>query len=98
MHSVVLNYHFQQLNTAVSQDMRFKLYIDNIIIDSTTKQTVVSYYRKAQSIISTANMNLHSWLSNSVEPKTIAAPDNVNDDSQSMNVVGLRWNPTTDEL
>ena len=75
--------------------MKSILYIDNII---TGGITVVSYYREACSIMSYANMNLHSWSSNSVELKTIAAQDNVNDNSQSVNILGLRWNPTTDEL
>ena len=68
------------------------------MVYSTTKQTVVTYYREAQSIISSTNMNLHSWSSNNVELKTIAAPDNVNDNSQSVNVLHLSWNPITDKL
>ena len=48
--------------------------------------------------MASANVNLCSWSSNSVELKTIAARDNVSDDSPSVNILGLRWNPTTDEL
>ena len=43
-----------------------------------------------------ANMNLRSWSFNSAELKTIATQGNVSDNSQSINVLGLRWNPTTD--
>ena len=98
MLNVVLQYHLQQYNTTVSHDMKSNLYVDNIITGGTTEQTVVSYYREACSIMSSANTNLRSWSSNSVELKTIAAQDNVSDDSQSVNILGLRWNPTTDVL
>ena len=98
MLNAVLQYHLQQHSTAVSHDMRSNLYVDNIITGGATEQAVVSYYREARSIMSSANMNLRSWSSNSIELKAIAAQDNVSDDSQSVNVLGLRWNPTTDEL
>ena len=98
MLNAVLQYHLQQYNTTVSHDIKSNLYIDNIITGGTTEQTVVSYCREACSIMSSANMNLRSWLSNSVELKTIAAQDNVSDDSQSVDILGLKWNPTTDEL
>ena len=78
--------------------MRFNLYVDNIITGCTTEETTVGYYREARSIMASANMNLCSWSSNSVELKTIPARDNVSDDSQSVNILGLRWNPTTYEL
>ena len=48
--------------------------------------------------MSDANINLHSWSSNSVELKKIAAQDNVIDDSRLVSVLGLRWNQSTDEL
>ena len=98
MLNAVLQCHLQQCNTAVSHDMKSNLYVDNIITGGTTEQAVVSYYREARSIMSDANMNLRSWSSNSVELKAIAAQDNVIDDSHSVNVLGLRWNHTTDEL
>ena len=41
---------------------------------------------------------LRSWSSNSVKLNVIAAEDSVNDDSQSVNVLGIRWNSTMDEL
>ena len=80
----VLQYHLQQHNTAVSHNMRSNLYVDNIITGGTTEQTVVSYYKEARYIMSSANMNLRSWSSNSVELKAIATRDNVSDDSQSV--------------
>ena len=100
MLNAVLHYHLQQQNTAVSDDMRSNLYVDNVITGGATEQAVISYYREARAIMSSANMNLHcdSWSSNSTELMTIAAQDNVSDDSQSVNILDLRWNPTTDKL
>ena len=82
--NAVLQYHLQQHNMAVSDDMRSNLYVYDNITGGATEQAVVSYYREAKAIMSSANMNLHSWLSNSTKLKTIAAQDNVSDDSQSV--------------
>ena len=48
--------------------------------------------------MSSAKFNLRCWSSNSTKLNAIATQDNVADDSSLVNVLGLRWNPTTDEL
>ena len=98
MLNAILEHHLQQQNTPVSRDMKSNLYVDNVISGGATEDEVVNYYREARSIMSGANMNLRSWSSNSVKLNMIATEDSVNDDSQSVNVLGIRWNPTTDEL
>ena len=60
MLNAILQFHLQQYNTAVSHDMRFNWYVNNIITGGATEQIVMSYYREARSIMSNANMNLHS--------------------------------------
>ena len=88
MLNAILQYHLQQHNTPVSHDMTSNQYVDNVITGGAT-EAVLSYYRETRSITSSANMNLCSWPSNSAELKTIATQDNVSDDSQSVNVLGL---------
>ena len=60
MLNAVLQYHLQQYNTAVSDDMRPNLYVYNVITGGVTEQAVISYYREARAIMSSANMNLWS--------------------------------------
>ena len=55
-------------------------------------------YREARVITSTARFNLHSWSSNSAELNTTATQNNVADNSKLVNILGLTWNQTTDEL
>jgi len=78
--------------------MELNLYVDNVISVGATEEEVVSYYKEARSIMSSAKMNLCSWSSSSVKLNTIATKVGVNDDSQSVNMLGLRWNTTADKL
>ena len=94
----VLQYHLRQYNSAVSHDMRSNLYVDNIISGCETDKAAVHYYREARAIMSSARFNLRSWSSNSSELTAIATLDHVADNNTLVNILGLRWNPTTDEL
>ena len=99
MISTVLEHHLQQENIVISHDMKSNLYVDNNVISGgATEEEAMSYYKEAHSIMSSVNMNLHSWSSSSVKLNTIAAEDNVHYDSQSVNVLGLWCNPTADDL
>lgn len=98
MLNAVLQYHLRQHNSVVSHDMQSNLYVDNVISGCETEQAVVNYYREARFIMSSTRFNLHSWSSNSTELKAIAAQDNTANNNILVNVLGLHWKPTTDEL
>lgn len=97
MLNVVLQYHLRQYNSFVSHDMQYNLYVDTVISGCETEQAAVNYYREVRAIMSSTRFNLHSW-SSSTELKTTTTWNNTADDNMSVNVLGLRWNPTTDEL
>ena len=98
MLNAVLQHHLKQHNSAISQDMRANLYVDNIITSCDTEQKAVEYYKEARSIMSSANFNLRSWSSNSTKLKAIAAQENTADDSVPISILGLCWNPNTDKI
>ena len=98
MLNAVLQYHLRQYNTPVSKDILSNLYVDKIISCCDTEQATVDYYRQARTIMCDARLNLHSWSSNSAELTTIAIKDNTADRARTVNVLGLRWNPTSDKL
>ena len=98
MLNAVLQYHLRQYNIAVSRDMLSNLYVDNIISGCDTEPAVVNYYREARAIMCDARLNLRSWSSNSTELITAAIKDNTAEKALSVNVLGLRWTPTSDKL
>ena len=95
-----LQYHLRQYNPAVSHDIQSNLYVDNIISGCETDKAAVNYYREARAIMSmsSARFIFRSWSSYSTELNVIATQDSVTDDSSLVNVLGLCWNPTKDEL
>lgn len=82
----------------VSSDMLSNLYVDNIISGCYTEQAAVNYYHTARAIMCDAQLNLHSWSSNSAELTTAASKYNTAEGAQSVNVLGLRRTPTLDKL
>ena len=96
--NAVLQHHLKQHTSTVSQDMLANLYMDNVISSCETEQQAVKYYRESRTIMSSASFNLRSWSSNSAELKGIANQENTSDNNTSVNILGLRWNPTTDKI
>lgn len=98
MLNAVLQYHLKQYNTPVSNDMLRHLYVDNIISGCETEQGAVDYYSQARTIMGEARLNLRSWSSNSAKLTAIASKENTVERATTVNILGLRWNPTSDKL
>ena len=98
MLNAVLQYHLKQYNTPVSNDLLSNLYVDNIISGCETEQAAVDYYTQARTIMGEARLNLRSWSSDSTKLTTIANKENTGERATTVNILGLRWNPTSDML
>ena len=96
--NAVLQHHLNQYTTAVSLDMLSNLYVDNVISGCNTEQEVLHYYKESRTIMSSAKFNLRSWASNCAELKIVASQEGTADDNTTVNILGLRWNPNTDEI
>ncbi|XP_065911194.1 uncharacterized protein [Dysidea avara] len=96
--NAVLQHHLKQHNTAVSRDMQISLYVDNIITGCDTEDAAVDYYKQARAIMCSGMFNLRSWSSNSNKLMTNAVQDKTADDHNTVNVLGLQWDPTNDLL
>ena len=91
MLNAVLQYHLRQYNMTVSHDMLSNLYVDNVISGCDTEQAAVNYYHTARAIMCDPQLNLCSWSSAAIK-------DNMAEKALSVNVLGLRWTPTSDKL
>ena len=96
--NAVLQHHLKQHNSAVSRDMQTSFYVDNIITGCDTEDAAADYYTEARTIMSSGMFNLRSWSSNSNKLKANAVQDKTADDHNTVNVLGLHWDPTTDLL
>ena len=98
MLNATLHHHLDQQNTNVAQDMKEDLYVDNLISGCDTEVDTVTYYEGARSIMNQGKFNLRSWESNSSLHQARTSEDNTNEKSEKVNVLGLQWHPTTDDL
>ena len=55
-----LDYHLNSYQSAVSQDMKNNLYVDNVISGCQSEEEILLYYKDAKCIMSKANFNLRS--------------------------------------
>ena len=98
MLNAVLQHHLKQHTSAVSHDMQANLYVNNVITSCHTEQEAVQYYKEAaRPIMSNAHFNFQR-SSNSARLQAITAQEKTSDDGHSVNILGLRWNPTTDNI
>ena len=78
--------------------MQINLYVDNLITGCDTENAAADYYKEARAIMSSGKFNLRSWSSNSNRLMANAIQDNAADGHNTVNILGLRWDPTTDLL
>ena len=78
--------------------MKRNLYVDNIISGVSTESLATEYCTEARSIMLQAKFNLRSWASNSTELQALAMADDVADKDINVNILGLRWNISTDVI
>ena len=77
---------------------RYILYIDNVLSSFVNEFDLLTYFTESRSLMSSASMNLRSWTSNSEALRTHAAWDGVLDSDVIVKILGMRWDPITDEM
>ena len=98
MLNATVRLHLSNQNSETADDMIQSLYVDNVISGGPTEESVVQYFRKARTYMSEANFNLRSWASNSPQLQAITHKESVADPSQMVNLLGLHWNVSTDQV
>ena len=98
MLNATLHHHLNQYNTPVAEDMKEYLYVDNIISGCDQELEALAYYKEARSIMNEAHFNLRSWSSNSSSLRDQAAKDGTTDTNGIVNILGLKWDPSTDTI
>ena len=93
-----LHCHLTHQNSATSADILQNLYVDNVLSGCSTEEALLAYYKEARTTLSEANFNLRSWASNSNTLRTLAKADQVADNNEKVNVLGLVWNTVDDSL
>ena len=78
--------------------MKNNIYVDNILSGCNTEREILNYYTEAREIMGQAKFNLRSWSSNCQSLQKAAAKDQTGDANPTVNILGLRWNTTTDTL
>ena len=98
MLNAALRCHLENYDLPIAQDIKDNLYVDNIISGCNQETDSILYYNDARSIMHNGHFNLPSWASNSPSLQEIAVKDGTNDPKTIVNILGLKWNPSTDTL
>ncbi|XP_053406534.1 uncharacterized protein LOC123530253 [Mercenaria mercenaria] len=88
-----LNKHVQ-----AAEVIQRDLYVDNVLSSFESESSACTYFKGARCLMRKAGMNLRSWTSNSEKLRSLAAADGVLDNDVIIKVLGMQWNPNTDEL
>ncbi|XP_052268588.1 uncharacterized protein LOC127869969 [Dreissena polymorpha] len=86
------------MNVNAAHVVERDLYVDNVISSFKCEKDLLEYFTEARQLMSTAVMNLRSWISNSACLRTAAENENVSDTCDVTKVLGLRWDPKLDTI
>ena len=92
-----VRHHLEEVNTAISRQIRDDIYVDNVVTGVDEENEAVKLYREGKEIFENASMNLWEWLSNSNAVNNKIKPDDRLNES-FVKVLGLRWNTLKDDL
>ena len=93
-----LYHHLQQHNTPLSHDILCNLYVDNILSGCPSEDKIIQYYHNARATLSEAHFNLRAWVINSSRLRAITQQEKTADTAIPSNVLGILWNPVSDQL
>ena len=93
-----LHHHLHQHNSRLSCDILHNLYVDNIISGCSSEADTIQYYHNARTLLSEARFNLRAWVTNSPQLRAITQQEMTANTDVPSNVLGLLWNPISDEL
>ena len=93
-----LYHHLQQHNTPLSHDILCNLYVDNILSGCPSEDKIIQYYHNARATLSEAHFNLRAWVTNSSQLRAITQQEKTADTAIPSNVLGILWNPISDQL
>jgi hypothetical protein len=96
--AAVLKFHLQKTeNSTITDDLHDKIYVDNLITGSQTKEDAQRIYRETVKTFETCGMNIRNWTSNSPDVRETIPPHHC-DTAKTLNILGLQWNVETDTL
>ena len=98
MLNATLHHHLNHYNIPVAEDMKENLCVDNIISGCHQELEALAYYKEARSLMNEAHFNLRSLSSNSSSLRDQAAKDGTADSNEIVNILGLKWDPSTDTI
>ena len=98
MLSSALEFHLDQYDSKISDDMKQNLYVDNLITGQTTEALAIHYYKTARATMNPAHFNLRACASNIPQLQTLCLEEGTANSRTTINVLGLQWNTLTDTL
>ena len=95
--NAAIQYHLNRKNDWISNDLKTSIYMDNVLMGTSTPQQAIEYYTSSRQYFKEAGMNLRQWTSNDHTINKIAYQDGACTEAVTT-VLGLVWNSSTDTL
>ncbi|XP_064648595.1 uncharacterized protein LOC135500858 [Lineus longissimus] len=96
--AITLHKHLSAFDGKVAEDMKEKLYVDNLLTGVTDEAEALEYYTQSRDIMNKGSFLLRQWSSNSPKLSAVAESDGSNAKSEEVSVLGLKWHPEKDTL
>lgn len=92
-----INYHLQQDGSDIANNIRYNLYVDNVVTGTSSVENAKVYYNTSKEIFNSASMNLRQWSTNSEEFRNCIPKKDLTVEKPIL-VLGLIWDTDSDTL
>ncbi|XP_052771144.1 uncharacterized protein LOC128210829 [Mya arenaria] len=92
-----IEHHLDTYGSALANQLKEDIYMDNIITGTDTKEEAVCLYKSAKSMFGDAKMNLREWKTNSDEVNETFAYEDL-EKNENVKVLGHTWNTRNDTV
>ncbi|XP_074641220.1 uncharacterized protein LOC141898970 [Tubulanus polymorphus] len=96
--AITLQKHLEGYRSLIASDVMNKLYVDNLLTGVDSEAEALRYYHEAREIMQHGSFTLRQWASNCPAVNDQARRDLVHDQSDSVTIFGLKWDPITDTI
>ena len=96
--NAVVKTQLEEKGDEISTDLKDNIYVDNILTGVETTEDAIHYYNEANATMASCCFKLRSWATNDEQVAAMASRDNVNEQNETVKLLGLNWNTKDDTM
>ena len=96
--NAVIRTHLDKSENEIANLLKNDIYVDNIVSGTDNSENAVKFYKESNELLESAGFRLRSWASNDTKINAAATQDNVQHETTTAPLLGMKWDTVNDQL